>query len=314
MARRRKCFRAGGVFAVIVSAMAGAWPGGAQNRVALDVATFRADSTLVLVPVTVVDRRGAIVNGLTRDAFTLFEDGAPQEIRSLSEEDAPVSIGIVLDLSGSMKRVLGTAKESLMNLLNDANPGDEAFLNGVSTRPLAYSGFTRDFGGILDRVAFEDAGGDTALVDTIYDSLRELRSGVHPRKALLVISDGMDNHSRYSRGELLERAVESDAQIYTVAAGGAAPPYSKPIELTEEKRGLLFLDELAAKTGGMSFIVRDRSDIAKAAASVARALRNQYTIGYAPRDDGSGGKWRKIKVKVAGSGMRAYARTGYRLD
>jgi Ca-activated chloride channel family protein len=280
----------------------------------LDVATFRANSTLVLVPVTVVDRRGAIVNGLASDAFTLTEDGAPQEIRSFSEEDAPVSMGIVLDLSGSMKMVLGTAKASLTTLMKDANPGDEAFLNGVSTRPLAYLGFTRDVGEILNRVAFEEAAGDTALVDTIYDSLRHLRSGVHPRKALLVISDGMDNHSRHSRGELLDLAMESDAQIYTVAAGGAAAPYSKPIQLAEERRGLLFLDELAAKTGGMSFVVRDRGDIAEAAASVGRALRNQYTIGYAPRGEGGGGKWRKIKVKVAGPGMRAYARAGYRPD
>jgi Ca-activated chloride channel family protein len=141
-----------------------------------------------------------------------------------------------------------------------------------------------------------------------------LRSGVHARKALLVISDGMDNHSRHSKGALLELAMESDAQIYTVAAGGAAPPYAKPIELAELKRGLLFLDELAAKTGGMSFIVRDRSDVAQAAASVGKALRNQYTIGYVPGGDSRGGKWRKIAVKVAGSGMRAYARTGYRLD
>ena len=145
MLRRRKCLRAGGIFAVTMAAMAGALSGGAQKRIALDVAIFRADSTLVLVPVTVVDRRGAIVNGLTSDAFTLTENGAPQQIRSFSEEDAPVSMGIVLDLSGSMKRVLGAAKESLRTLMKDANPGDEAFLNGVSTRPRAYSGFTTGF-------------------------------------------------------------------------------------------------------------------------------------------------------------------------
>jgi Ca-activated chloride channel family protein len=152
------------------------------------------------------------------------------------------------------------------------------------------------------------------LIDTIYDSLKELRSGAYARKALLIISDGMDNHSRHSRGELLELAVESDAQIYTIAAGNAATPYSKPIELTEEKRGLFFLDELAARNGGMSFIVRSRTDIAKAAASIGRALRNQYIIGYAPGGDGRGGKWHRITVKVAGPGMKAYARTGYRLD
>jgi VWFA-related protein len=107
--------------------------------------------------------------------------------------------------------------------------------------------------------------------------------------------------------------VESDAQIYTIAVDNA-PAFAKPMERMEERRGLLFLDELAAKTGGMSFIVRGQTDILAAAASIGRALRNQYTIGFVPRDDGRGGQWRRIKVKVEGSGLRAYARTGYRLE
>ena len=311
--RKEKWYPAGRLFAVAIVAMAAVWPVEAQKRPTPEVAAFRADSTLVLVPVTVVDRRGSIVNGLASDAFTLTEDGVRQQIRSFGEEDAPVSMGVVLDLSGSMKGVLGAAKESLRALMKDANPADEAFLNTVSTRPRAYSGFTHDFDEVLGRIAGENAGGDTALIDAIYESLQELRSGVHTRKALLVISDGMDNHSRYSREELLRRALESDAQIYTMAVGGA-PITSKPIALMEEKRGLLFLDELAAKTGGMSFIVHGRTDITAAAASIGRALRNQYTIGYVPGGSDRSGQWRRIRVKVAASGLRAYARTGYRLD
>jgi Ca-activated chloride channel family protein len=311
--RKEKWFPAGRFFAATLVAVAVVWPVEAQKRPTAEVAAFRADSTLVLVPVTVVDRRGSIVNGLASDAFTLTEDGVRQQIRSFSEEDAPVSMGIVLDLSGSMKGVLGAAKESLRALMKDANPADEAFLNTVSTRPRAYSGFTHDFDEVLGRIAGENAGGDTALIDAIYESLQELRSGVHTRKALLVISDGMDNHSRYSREELLRLAAESDAQIYTMAVGNA-PITSKPIALMEEKRGLLFLDELAAKTGGMSFIVHGQTDILAAAASVGRALRNQYTIGYVPGGSDRSGQWRRIRVKVAASGLRAYARMGYRLD
>jgi Ca-activated chloride channel family protein len=301
----------GKVLALTLAAAVAAWSADGPKRVAPEAPAYRADGTLVLVPVTVVDRRGAMVNGLASDAFTLTEDGVRQPVRAFSEEDAPVSMGIVLDLSGSMKGFLDAAKESLRSLMNDANPADEAFLNAVSTRPRAYSGFTADFDDILHRVAFENAGGDTALVDTIYGSLQELRSGRHPRKALLVISDGMDNHSRYSRQELLELAMESDAQVYTIAVGNAAAPFSKPIQQAEEKRGLLFLDELSAKTGGMSFIVRGQTDIAEAAASIGRALRNQYTIGYVPAT-GRNGQWHRIKVKVEGPGMRAYARSGYR--
>jgi Ca-activated chloride channel family protein len=311
---RLNWFPAGRIYAATVIVIAGALSAGAQQRPAPEVPDFRAAATLVLVPVTVVDRRGAIVNGLASDAFTLTEDGIRQQIRSFSEQDVPVSMGIVIDLSGSMKGVLGAAKESLRALMKNANPTDEAFLNTVSTRPRAYSGFTRDFDAVLTRMAFENAGGDTALIDTVYYSLQELRSGIHTRKVLLIISDGMDNHSRYSRQELLERALESDAQIYTIAVANPAARYSKPIERTEERRGLLFLDELAAKTGGLSFVVRGGKDIAEAAASIGYALRNQYTIGYVPRGGDRGGQWHRIKVKVADMGARAYARAGYRLD
>jgi Ca-activated chloride channel family protein len=312
LSHRINLFSVGRTFAVIAVALAATCSAGAQTRPARDAA-FRTDSTLVLVPVTVVDHRGAIVNGLASDAFTLTEDGVRQQVHSFSEEDAPVSMGIVLDLSGSMRAVLGAAKESLRALMKDANPADEAFLNTVSTSPRAYSGFTRDFDEVLTRVAFEKAGGDTALIDAIYGSLHELRSGTYARKALLIISDGMDNHSRYSRQELMSRAVESDAQVYTIAVDNARA-FSKPMERREESQGLLFLDELAVKTGGMSFVVHGQADILAAAASIGRALRDQYTIGYLPRSKDRDGQWRKIRVRVEGSGLRAYARTGYRLD
>ncbi len=302
----RRCYLAARVLAMIVAA--------AGTARSADSPAFRADSTLVLVPVTVVDRRGAIVNGLASDVFTLTENGVRQTIGSFSEEDAPVSIGIVFDLSGSMRTVLGPAKESLRALLSDANPSDEAFLNTVSTRPQVSSRFTRDLGEVLGRIVLEDAGGSTALFDTVWDSLKELHSGVHARKALLVISDGMDNHSRHSRAELLERAEESDAQIYTIAVAGSAAPSTKPIAQFEERRGLLFLDELARRTGGLGFMVNGRTDIAKAAASIGLALRNQYVIGYVPHGDVRSGQWRKIGVKVAVPEMKAYARAGYHGD
>lgn len=304
---------AGRVFVTLAAGLAALSPVIGQKRLSPDVPAFRADSALVLVPVTVVDHRGAAVNGLARDAFTLTENGVQQQIRSFNEQDVPVSIGIVLDVSGSMRKVLGTAKESLRAVMRDADPADEVFLNSVSTRPRTHSGFTRDFDEILRRVSQEDAQGNTALIDTIYASLKRLRSGVHARKALLIISDGMDNHSSHSKEELMRCAVEADAQIYTFAVG-AWSRAAKPIELTEEKQGLSLLEELATKSGGMNFVVRDRRDIPEAALSIGQALRNQYAIGYVPHDKNGDGKWRGIRVKVSGSGLRAYARTGYRIE
>ena len=308
-----KCCLAGRIVAVTAIAVAAAWPADGPKGATPEAPAFRADGTLVLVPVTVIDRRGAIVNGLASDAFTLTEDGMRQPVRSFSEDDVPVSMGIVLDLSGSMARVLETAKASLRTLMKDANPDDEAFLNGVSTRPRAYSGFTNGFDDIVRRVGTERAYGYTALIDTIYGSLEQLRAGVHPRKALVVISDGMDNHSRYTSRELLRLAVETDAQIYAIAVSGGAPR-TKGVDFAQEMGGLSFLNELASKTGGISFVVRDGTDIAKAAFTIGRALRNQYVIGYVPRDSRGTGQWRKIRVKVAGQGLRAYARAGYRPD
>jgi len=308
-----KCYLVGRALAVTVAAALAAWPAEGPKASTEDKATFRADGTLVLVPVTVVDRRGAIVNGLASDAFTLTEDGVQQPLRAFSEEDAPVSIGVVLDLSGSMAPVLGAAKESLRTLMKDANPGDEAFLNGVSSKPRVYSGFTEALDDIVRQVGTERAYGYTALIDTIYGSLEQLRTGVHPRKALVVISDGIDNRSRYTSRELRRLAVESDAQIYSIAVSGGASR-KQGVAFAEEMGGLSFLRDLAEMTGGLSFVVRDGTDIAKATARIGRALRNQYTIGYAPSGNGRSGQWRRIRVKVEGPGMTAYARAGYRLD
>jgi len=220
---------------------------------------------------------------------------------------------VVLDLSGSMAPVLGAAKESLRTLMKDANPGDEAFLNGVSSKPRVYSGFTEALDDIVRQVGTERAYGYTALIDTIYGSLEQLRTGVHPRKALVVISDGIDNRSRYTSRELRRLAVESDAQIYSIAVSGGASR-KQGVAFAEEMGGLSFLRDLAEMTGGLSFVVRDGTDIAKATARIGRALRNQYTIGYAPSGNGRSGQWRRIRVKVEGPGMTAYARAGYRLD
>src|SRR5450631_570925 len=205
---RSEWFPARRFFAITVVAIAAASSVGAQKGPTPEVPAFRADSSLVLVPVTVVDRRGAIVNGLASGSFTLTEDGVRLPIQTFSEEDAPVSMGMVLDLSGSMKGGLPAAKDALGALIKDANPADEAFLNVVSTSPRPHLGFTQDFDEIVSRVSLEGAGGSTPLIDTIYESLKELRSGSRTRKALLVISDGMDNYSRYSREDLLRRAVE----------------------------------------------------------------------------------------------------------
>ena len=287
---------------------------GAQNLLpSTKAADFRADSKLVLVPVTVLDRKGATVNGLMPGPFTVLEDKIVQPIASFSQQDAPVSIGVIFDLSGSMKNSLGEAGNALHTFFAAANSEDDAFLYTVSTVPERLTGLTTDYEYILGRLMGAKANGSTALIDTIYAGLNDIHSARHARKALLIVSDGMDNHSRYSKAELVGRAVESDVQIYAVSIYNP-PANKKPIELQEERRGLELLDDLAQRTGGLHLVVNNGTDVNQATGTIGQALRNQYLIGYVPQDAHHDGKWHSIQVKLSMKGATAYTRSGYRSD
>jgi Ca-activated chloride channel family protein len=270
---------------------------------------FHAESSLVLVPVTVLDRRGATVTDLTRSDFTVSENGIRRNISSFSEDEAPVSIGVVFDMSGSMTVVLGEARDALRAVLGDANPDDEAFVDTVSTRPGTYAPFTRDVDSILRPFTLTKAGGSTALIDTIYTSVDRLRSGTHSRKALIVVSDGMDNHSRHTKAELMARLMESEAQIYSIGLVDPSSPHGAA-ELLEKSRGLNLLDDISSVTGGIVFRVSAQLEVAKASATIGQALRTRYNIGYVPPPSHDG-LWRRIDVRIARPGMRVYARRGY---
>jgi Ca-activated chloride channel family protein len=272
---------------------------------------FNTDSRIVLVPTTVISRKGAIVSGLSREAFEVAQDNNPQQITSFGEEDVPVSLGVVLDTSGSMLRVLGEARNTLRAFFNASNPEDEAFLFTVSSRPNRESGFTGNFDTLLGQALFAEAGGSTALVDTIYAAVVQMRSAHHGRKAILVISDGMDNHSRYSASELMAAAVEADLQVYSISVFDP-PRNKKPIELKEERDGVSFLEELSRKTGGIQMVAHDSAEAFQAAERMGRVMRDQYLIGYVPAPtEGDSGKWHSIKVAVRTADAKAYARTGY---
>ena len=276
-----------------------------------DGAKFRSDSKVVLVPVTVTDRRGALVTGLASSAFTVSQDNVPQQIASFGEEDLPASIGVVFDTSGSMRTVLPQAKSMLHAFFEQCNPEDEAFLYTVSTKPDIDAQFTSDFNGMLEKTLFFEAKGATALNDTIFASLRKSRSGHNARKAILVISDGMDNHSRYSKAELLSAAMEADVQIYSISIFDP-PRNKKAIELQEERQGVFFLEELSRKTGGLQVVVQNDHDIEKAAAQIGKAIRNQYLIGYVPDKTATAeAKWHAIRIKMNLPNTTASARAGY---
>ncbi len=287
-----------------------ALPSAAQSGENGHAPTFTIDAPVVLVPTTVVDRHGSIVTGLPADAFAVSQDNVPERITSFSEQDIPVSIGVVFDTSGSMRSVLPEAKDTLRAFLGACNPEDEALMYTVANRPEQDFGFTQDFNSLLGHLVFTDAGGSTALVDTIYAALLQTRRAHNGRKALLVISDGMDNHSRYTVHELTAAAVEADVQIYAVTVFDP-PRNKKPIELAEERNGVFFLEELSRKTGGFQMTAFGAGDVNQAAVKVGRAMRDQYLIGYVPASSSDNGKWHAIKVNLKAGNGTAYTRSGF---
>jgi len=271
--------------------------------------SLRVDVSLVLVPVTVTDRRGASVTGLQRDQFQIFEDKAPQQIVSFSSEDVPSSVGLVLDVSGSMKGKLARAYGSTQKLFQVAHPDDEVFLVTFAQRPEMEAEFSSDFEALQKKLQLVKPEGWTSLIDAVYLALDRMRAARTARKALVIVSDGMDNHSRYSRSELMARAVEADVQIYTIAIHDP-PRTKKPLEVAEQRQGLFLLQDLANLTGGLHFVIRSIDEISAAAEKIRRALHQQYVSGYRASESRNH-SWRKIQVKLEVPHLRIYARRGY---
>ncbi len=285
--------------------------------------TFLTSSRMVLVPVTVTDRNGRTVVGLQAKDFNIFEGQTLRQIASFAAEDVPCSAGLVLDASGSMETTLGIVKDSAQAFVKTANQDDEFLLLTVSTLPAAGSGFTTDTAELEEDIAITRPGGATALIDTVYLGLNQMRKARNPQRALVILSDGIDNHSRYSKGELLRVALEADVQIYTIiidngASGSSAPtvPFrpsmiAKPGDQAAARQGPNLLEELADKTGGLSFHARNAAQVKEAMLKAGQALRNEYMIGYRPDDAGLSGTWRRIRVKSTMPKVEVHARSGY---
>ncbi len=270
---------------------------------------IRMNVDLVLVPVTVTDPMNRLVTGLERTDFRILENNNAQAIRSFSSEDAPVSIGIVFDLSGSMTSKLLRARESIVQFIKTANPQDEFFVIAFNDRPELIEDFTNSVEDIQARLATVHSGHRTALLDAIYFGVARMKDARHERKALLVVSDGGDNRSRYTGGEVRSQVRESDVEIYAM---GIFDPYAAT---PEERTGPILLSEMCEETGGRMFRIDDIGEMSDIAEKISLELRNQYVIGYSPKELRRDGKWRKVKVKLTPPQglppLTVHARTGY---
>jgi len=270
---------------------------------------IRMNVDMVLVPVTVTDPLNRLVTGLEKEDFQVYENNGEQKITSFASEDAPVSIGIIFDLSGSMSSKLVRAREAILQFIKTANPQDEFFVIGFNDRPELIEDFTSSVEDIQARLATVHAGHRTALLDAIYYGIAKMKDAHHERKALLVVSDGGDNRSRYTEGEVRAAVREADVEIYSI---GIFDPYAPT---PEERTGPQLLDDISSATGGRLFRVDDVDEMSDIAEKISTELRNQYVIGYKPDDLTRDGKWRKVKVKVNPPPglppLTVYARTGY---
>lgn len=253
---------------------------------------IRRDVDLVMVPVIITDNMGRLVTGLQKQNFKVFEEKQDQEIRSFSNEDAPISVGIILDTSGSMDTKIARAKEAVMEFCKTANPQDEFFLITFSNTPDADTDFTSNPQDIQNRLAFITPKGSTSLLDAVYLGTQKMRYAPQPRKALLVISDGGDNHSRYTENEIKSAVQEADVTLFSIGI------YDRYFSTPEERLGPQLMSVLAQATGGQSFTLDNPNDLPLVADQISHELRNQYVIAYHPQNTKHDGRWHRIKVKL----------------
>ena len=274
--------------------------------------SIKVDVDMTLVNLTVTDPLDRLVTGLERENFRVYEDGVEQEVLTLSSEDVPVSIGLVFDMSGSMSDKVEKAREAAVQFMRTANPQDQFFLVSFNDRAELTSGFTSSVDELQNRMMFTASKGRTALLDAVYLGLSQMRGAHNGKRALLIISDGGDNHSRYNENDVKNYLKEADCQMYAI---GIFDPISMRSRTTEELEGPSLLSEMTEMTGGRVFPVGNLGELPDIAAKIGMELRNQYVIGYKSSNGRHNGAWRKIKVKLRPPKglppLNVYAKTGY---
>jgi Ca-activated chloride channel homolog len=273
---------------------------------------IRADTSLVQINVTVSTPLGQVVTAMEQEHFRLFEDKVEQKIATFSSEDSPITVGLVFDVSGSMGTKLAKSRQAAAQFFKTANPEDEFFLIQFSDAPEVAVSVTRETEDIQTRLAFTNAKGRTALLDGVYLALHEIKKGKNPRRAILILSDGGDNSSRYTETEIRNLVRESDVQIYAI---GIFEPVNGRGRTAEEMAGPGLLSDLAEQTGGRHFPVENLNDLPDIAAKIGVELRSQYLLGFHSTNPAKDGKFRRVEVKLNQPRglppLKAYYRTGY---
>jgi Ca-activated chloride channel family protein len=259
-------------------------------------AKLRVNVHLVLVPVHVSTPLGASVTNLGKENFRTFEDNVEQTISHFSKEDSPLSVGLLLDASASMRNKMRTSSEAVGQFLRTTNPEDEFLLIEFNERPRLSLAFTQDSAEIQKQILHAKPSGRTSLLDAVHLALSQMKKAQNSRKAIVILSDGGDNHSRHTKSEIKQAVRESDVQVYAM---GIVDPKDSPKRASEERNGPRLLDELAQESGGRYFPVKNLDDVPGICVRIGTELRNQYILGYSPANVVPDGKYRSIKVTLA---------------
>jgi Ca-activated chloride channel homolog len=255
--------------------------------------TLKIDVDLVLVSATVTDTLNRYVSGLEKSHFQIWEDKIEQKVEYFSAEDVPISIGVIFDVSGSMKDKIATARQAASTFLKTGNPEDEYFLVEFANRPEVASDFTTDVTKLQTKLIMTPAKGMTAMYDSVYLGLEKLKEGTNPKKALLLITDGEDNRSRYTFQNVKEFVKEQDVQIYGI---GIVDDFNS--QLGAGRTGRALIEELSELTGGQAMFPDSVYELEDICTKIAVELKNQYVLGYHSTNGAKDGKWRKLRMKV----------------
>lgn len=271
---------------------------------------------LVLMYTTVFDKAGHFVSGLKQENFKIYEDSVQQTILSFSQEDVPVSMGILLDLSGSMRGKIEHVNKAALAFIQASNPQDQVFLIGFNEEVELLQDFTSDIDEITDALENTVVMGSTAIYDAVYLGVQKAHTGSKPKKAIVLITDGVDRESYYSLDQLVSKVQESDVQVFVVGfldpikKKGLFPAWSK--SAPEKARDAL--TRIAEETGGKAFFPNDVSEIHSIVSEIANELRNQYSIGYFSSNGARDGSFRRVRIETAGTNAannRLRYRRGY---
>ena len=234
---------------------------------------------------TVADRSGDYITGLTKNNFKVFDNGVKQEIAYFSDDDAPISLGIIYDISGSMRDVTEFSFQALKSFFDSSHKDDQYFMFVFNDRPMLVQDFTISPDEIVNRVVSVKAKGGTALYDAVYLGIEKARQGYHQKKALLVISDGLDNTSQYKQAELRELLQEANVPIYSIGR-------------RELDIGSVNLKNISDWSGGHAFFPGDGPKNFDIYSNIANMLRHQYVIGYYPSDTARKDPWHKVQINI----------------